>query len=65
VKGKLWVVEVEGVACRLWGWVGGLRSEVSKVMRDGCIPPAHELYYYKKKVSRERVRRREGEGGNL
>jgi hypothetical protein len=29
-EGKLWVAEVEGVVCRLWGWVSGLGSEVSK-----------------------------------
>jgi hypothetical protein len=46
VKGKLWVVEVEGVVCRLWGWVGGLGSEVSKGVRDDWCPPAHELYYF-------------------
>jgi hypothetical protein len=29
-EGKLLVAEVEGVVCRLQGWVGGLGSEVSK-----------------------------------
>ena len=33
-EGKLWIEEVEGVVCRLWGWVGKLESEVSKEMRD-------------------------------
>jgi hypothetical protein len=40
-EGKLWVAEVEGVVCRLRGWVGRLGSEVSKEVRDDwCPPPA-------------------------
>jgi DNA/RNA-binding domain of Phe-tRNA-synthetase-like protein len=36
--------ERQGVFCRLWGWVGGLGSEVSKEVRDDWCSPTRELY---------------------
>jgi len=47
-EGNLWIEEVEGVVCRLCGWVGRLGTEVSKEVRDDWCPLTRNLYYFKK-----------------